>query len=307
MRNCFINRLIKLAEIDERIVLLTADLGFSVLEEFADRFPDRFYNVGVSEQNMVGVATGLAESGFIPFTYSIAPFSLLRPYEFIRNGPIAHNLPVRIVAIGSGFEYGNLGSSHHLIEDIALTRLFPNLSIYSPINEKNAKILLEKTYKENNPIYYRIGKNKTSLSDNIDCIETNNLIQLSTGQEPVCLFGIGSIIEEIIQATNHLKQEGKLITSYAITGINKDLEQQLLEIIPSYSFVISVEEHYINGGIGSMIAEIIAENQLTVKLCRLGVKTASDGICGNTSFMHQKYNIDCNAIIKKIFIALKAL
>ena len=141
------------------------------------------------------------------------------------------------------------------------------------------------------------------------------------------LFGINSIIEALgytkniknIESigkayvidghnlANHLKQEGKLITSYAITGINKDLEQQLLEIIPSYSFVISVEEHYINGGIGSMIAEIIAENQLTVKLCRLGVKTASDGICGNTSFMHQKYNIDCNAIIKKIFIALKAL
>ena len=297
MRNNFIQKLIEIASKDKRIVLLTADLGFSVLEDFARKFPDRFYNVGVSEQNMIGVATGLAESGFIPFTYTIAPFSLLRPYEFIRNGPILHNLPVRIIAIGAGFEYGNLGSTHHLIEDIAITRVFPNLSIYSPINAKNAESILEKSYLENNPIYYRIGKNKDSLSDNLNYFESDNFIQLSKGDESVAVFGIGSIVEEILKCNN---LTDKKISSYAITKIDQKIAQELIPIIQKYKNIISVEAHYINGGIGSMIAEIIAENQLTAKLYRLGVRELSDGIFGDAEFMYRKHKISDKDIFNLI-------
>lgn len=297
MRNNFIQKLIEIASKDKRIVLLTADLGFSVLEDFANKFPDRFYNVGVSEQNMIGVATGLAESGFIPFTYTIAPFSLLRPYEFIRNGPILHNLPVRIIAIGAGFEYGNLGSTHHLIEDIAITRVFPNLSIYSPINGKNAESILEKSYIENNPIYYRIGKNKDSLSDNLNYVESDNFIQLSKGDDSFAVFGIGSIVEEILKCNNLID---KKINSYAITKIDQKIAQELIPIIQKYKKIISVEAHYINGGIGSMIAEIIAENQLTAKLYRLGVTELSDGIFGNAEFMYRKHKISDKDIFNLI-------
>ena len=297
MRNNFIQKLIEIASKDKRIVLLTADLGFSVLEDFARKFPERFYNVGVSEQNMIGVATGLAESGFIPFTYTIAPFSLLRPYEFIRNGPILHNLPVRIVAIGAGFEYGNHGSTHHLIEDIAITRVFPNLSIYSPINGKNAESILDKSYLENNPIYYRIGKNKDSLSDNLDYVESDNFIQLSKGDDSVAVFGIGSIVEEILKCNNIID---KKISSYAITKIDQKIQKELIPIIQKYKNIISVEAHYINGGIGSMIAEIIAENQLTAKLYRLGVRELSDGIFGDAEFMYRKHKISDKDIFNLI-------
>lgn len=288
MRNNFIKKLIDIARKDKKVVLLTADLGFSVLEDFANEFPDRFYNVGVSEQNMIGVATGLAESGFIPFTYSIAPFSLLRPYEFIKNGPILHNLPIRIIAIGPGFEYGNLGATHHLIEDIAVTRLFPNLSIYSPINTKNAEDLLDSSYKESNPIYYRIGKNMTSLSDNLIYKQEKHYIQLSKGSDSICMVGIGSIIEEIIKCNQALEKE---VSSYAITKIDNDMSANLLPIIKKYKKIITVEAHYINGGIGSMIAEIIAENQLPVKLYRLGVDKLSNGVFGDTEFMYKKHGI----------------
>ena len=296
MRNNFIKKLIDIAKKDKKVVLLTADLGFSVLEEFANEFPDRFYNVGVSEQNMIGVATGLAESGFIPFTYSIAPFSLLRPYEFIKNGPILHNLPIRIIAIGPGFEYGSLGTTHHLIEDIAVTRLFPNLSIYSPINNKNAEDLLEDSYKENNPIYYRIGKNKASLSDNLQYYhkQKKHYIQLSEGSDSVCIVGIGSIIEEIIKCNQTLEKE---VSSYAITKIDSDISANLLPIIKKYKKIITVEAHYINGGIGSMIAEIIAENQLPVKLYRLGVDKLSNGVFGDTEFMYKKHGISYSDIL----------
>src|SRR6516165_4613432 len=125
MRGSFVQTLTELAARDPRILLLTGDLGYMALEPFADKYPQRFFNVGVAEQNMVGLATGLAEAGFIPFVYSIVPFAALRPYEFIRNGPIQHQLPVRIVGVGAGREYGSNGLSHYGLEDIAVMRTQP--------------------------------------------------------------------------------------------------------------------------------------------------------------------------------------
>jgi len=299
VRNSFIKKLTQLAKADERIVLLTADLGFSVLEEFAEQFPDRFYNVGVSEQNMIGIATGLAEAGFIPFTYSIAPFSLLRPYEFIKNGPVLHNLPIRIVAIGPGFDYGNLGTTHHLIEDIAVTRVFPNLSTYSPINSSNAGTILEDSYKENNPIYYRIGKNLTSLTDDLAVEETSNIIKLAESDSSICVIGIGSITEELIKSKNSLDNKDDA-SFYAIKKIDNKLSEELIAIIQNYKIVITVEAHYVNGGIGSILAEVIAENQLSAKLYRLGVRELSNGVFGDTDFMYKKHKISSNNITNLI-------
>ena len=132
MRAAFIETLTELAAGDSRIMLLTGDLGYMALEPFIEKHPDRFFNVGVAEQNMVGVATGLAEAGFIPFVYSITPFAVLRPYEFIRNGPIQHQLPVRIVGVGGGMEYGQNGLSHYGLEDVAVMRAQPAISIIAP-------------------------------------------------------------------------------------------------------------------------------------------------------------------------------
>src|SRR5262249_21341178 len=123
MRATFVRTLGELADRDPRILLLTADLGYTVLEPFAERFPDRFFNVGVAEQNMVGLATGLADAGFLPFLYSIATFASLRAYEFVRNGPVFHRLAVRIVGVGGGFEYGPAGPTHHALEDVGVMRI----------------------------------------------------------------------------------------------------------------------------------------------------------------------------------------
>ena len=128
MRPTFIRTLAEIAGRDDRVMLLTAELGHTVLEEFAARFPKRFFSVGVAEQNMLGLATGLAEAGFIPFVYSIATFATLRPYEFIRNGPILHQLPVRIVGVGGGFEYGTAGATHYAVEDVGILRLQPGIA-----------------------------------------------------------------------------------------------------------------------------------------------------------------------------------
>ena len=158
MRQAFCRTLVDMASRDRRIVLLTGDLGFTVLEPFAERFPDRFFNVGVAEQNMMGIATGLAEAGFIPFVYSIATFAALRPYEFIRNGPVLQRLPVRIVGVGGGFEYGHAGSSHYGLEDIDVLRLQPGLTVVAPADYQQATNALWATRDLPGPAYFRLSK-----------------------------------------------------------------------------------------------------------------------------------------------------
>src|SRR5512145_1982149 len=143
MRTAFIKTLVELARHDEHILLLTGDLGYMVIEPFAAAFPDRFINAGVAEQNMVGMATGLAEAGFIPFVYSIAPFAALRPFEFIRNGPVYHRLPVRIVGVGQGVEYGFNGHSHFGVDDVGVLRTQPGLAIVAPADDLQTRMALE--------------------------------------------------------------------------------------------------------------------------------------------------------------------
>ena len=132
MRNAFVDELSRLAEADPDTVLITGDLGFGVFEDFEARFPKQFVNAGVAEQNMIGVATGLAEGGFIPYAYSIASFAALRPYEFFRNGPVHHHLPVRLVGVGGGLEYDLAGPTHHSLEDLAVMRPLPGLTVIAP-------------------------------------------------------------------------------------------------------------------------------------------------------------------------------
>jgi len=151
MRTAFIETLVEIAEKDDRIFLLTADLGYTVVEPFAERFPERFMNVGVAEQNMIGISAGLAEAGFIPFVYSIVNFATLRPYEFIRNGPIFHQFPVRIVSSGGGFDYGFGGHSHYGLEDIGVMRLQEGIKIIVPSDCQQTRNALRSTWNHPGP------------------------------------------------------------------------------------------------------------------------------------------------------------
>src|SRR5580704_11884476 len=156
MRAEFVAELCELAEADERIVLLTADLGFSVVEPFVSRHPERFVNVGVAEQNLIGLATGLAHDGFVPFVYSIATFASMRPYEFIRNGPVLHQLPVRIIGAGGGIDYGHGGVTHFALEDIAILRAQPDLALVVPADVDQARAAARASIEFPGPIYFRV-------------------------------------------------------------------------------------------------------------------------------------------------------
>lgn len=296
MRDTFIRTLTELAENDERILLLTADLGYTVLEKFADRHPTRFFNVGVAEQNMIGLGTGLAESGFLPFLYSIATFATLRPYEFIRNGPVLHHLPARIVGVGGGFEYGSAGPTHHAIEDIAALRVFPGLTIVAPADHEQTRTALKATWNLPGPVYYRLGKNEKQTVPGLGgCFELGRVQVCREGDDAVIIC-MGGISIEAAAAADMLASKGINAALVVVASINPQPTEDLIEILSRFSTAVTVEAHYIAGGIGSLVAEIIADNGIQCRLTRCGVRTPSDGRSGSEAFMNNLHGISSKGI-----------
>ena len=300
MRASFVKTLVELAEKDPRILLLTADLGFMALEPFSEKFPSRFFNVGVAEQNMIGMATGMAESGFIPFVYSIATFATLRPYEFIRNGPILHQLPVRIIGIGGGFEYGHAGLTHHGVDDVGALRVQPGIKIYSPIDGQQTKTVIEKTWNSPGPIYYRLGKNDKLSIPEVNGEFEEDQVQLVQEGKDVLILSMGSITHEASMAAKALKEKGISAKVVAVSSINPAPVKSLINELQNFSNVYTVEAHYINGGLGSTVCEIIAENNIPAKVTRLGVQKLTDGKSGNEHYYHDLHGLTSEKIAQKI-------
>ncbi len=297
MRKQFINTLVELAEDDARIVLLTADLGFMVLEPFIDRFPDRFFNVGVAEQNMIGMATGLAEAGFIPFAYSIATFASLLPYEFIRNGPVLHNLPVRIIGVGGGFEYGHAGITHHALEDIGVMRTQPGLQVIAPADYEQTRAALLASWDAPGPIYFRLGKNDRDVVPGLaGAFQTGALQHIQPGSGTL-FISMGSIALTVAQAVAQLAANGIPVGHAILASINPPPTESLIALLQNYEKVVTVESHYIQGGIGSLVAEVIAENRLDVQLMRAGVRGAPDGISGGAQSLQARHGLDVDALV----------
>lgn len=300
MRKAFVEALVEVAARDKRVVLLTGDLGFMVLEPFMQVFPARFLNVGVAEQNMVGVATGLAESGYIPFVYSIAAFSALRPFEFIRNGPIYHRLPVRIVGVGEGFDYGHNGFTHFALEDVGTMRIQPGITTVVPADCPQALNAIGDTYGEPGPIYYRLSKNDgLCIPELHGLFEVGHAQKLLDGQD-VLVLAMGGITSEALEACKLLKQQGVNPGFAIISSFNPSPNDEVIEMLRTTSLVCTVEEHYLNGGLGSWVAEIIAENQLTCRLIRCGVRCLPSGATGSQSFFYKHHRLDRASIVEKL-------
>ncbi len=296
MRGAFARTLAELAEHDSRIMLLTGDLGFMALEPFADRFPDRFINVGVAEQNMVGVATGLAEAGQIPFVYSIITFATLRPYEFIRNGPVLQKLPVRIVGVGGGFEYGTAGPTHHGLEDVAVMRAQPGLTVVAPADHAQTRTALQATWNLPGPVYYRLGKDDKTVVPGLSGRFELGRSQLVSDGSDIGIISLGGIATEAIAAAKRLADRNISAAVLVVASIQPAPADDIAQFASRFSLVLTVEAHYPSGGIGSLVSEVIAERGLRCRLVRCAVEKPHDGTSGSTSYLYQKHGLSGAAI-----------
>jgi transketolase len=303
VRDEFIAELAQLAEADERVALLTADLGYLVLDVFSSRFGDRFFNVGVAEQNMVGIATGLAEAGYVPFVYSIATFATMRPYEFIRNGPILHNLPVRIVGVGGGFDYGHNGITHFALEDYALMRSQPGIEVVAPADSAQARAALRATRDVPGPIYFRIAKQGAPIPG-LNGRFANGQAQLIGDGTDIALIAVGSIAREAQRAVDLLADIGVHATLAIVSTFNPSPIDQLAALMERVPLAISVETHYVNGGLGSLVAETIAERGLGCRLIRAGVTAMPRGLSGGQRFLEDQFGLSAERLVATAQAAL---
>jgi len=306
MRKAFIETLMELAAQDHRIMLLTGDLGFTVVEDFVQKFPDRFINVGVAEQNMMGIATGLAKEGLIPFVYSIGNFAVLRPYEFIRNGLVHHHLPVRIVGIGGGFDYGPAGITHYMLEDIGVMRIHKEMPIIVPADGAQLRTALKKTWNISAPIYYRIGKSQKGEIEALQGqFDLGCCYKIKDGQDAVIVC-LGSMTREALEAAQLLAEKNLHPAVVVVSSFNPSPDNQLMNFLQGASLVVTVEDHYITGGLGSYICELVAEHRLNCQVIRCGVKTPVK-TSGSTAFMNEQHGLVAQKVAELIYQSLNNL
>lgn len=251
MRNTFIADLTRRAAVDDSIFLVVGDLGFSVIEAFRDRFPDRFLNVGVAEQNMTAVAAGLAREGFKVFTYSIGNFATLRCLEQIRNDVCYHELPVCVTAVGAGFMYGSLGATHHATEDIAALRALPNMRVYAPYSTVSVQAALDDVLEAPGPAYLRLGR----LGEEPEHDRTVLPAPLIQHAKASCaMLTLGKIDADLIE---RCRSEG--IDLYGICRVHPLSADVLRPMVSRYNRVIVREDHQRIGGLYGAVCEGLCE------------------------------------------------
>lgn len=303
MRDVFIKRLIEEIGRNRNMFLMSGDLGFGVFDEFRKVYPNNFINAGVAEQNMTGIATGIALEGNIVFTYSIANFSTLRCLEQIRNDACYHNANVKIVSVGGGFSYGQLGISHHATEDIAIMRSLPEITIFTPSGLWESEKITEAAIKTPGTCYLRLDKSKGNDHpiNSEECFEVGKGRVLKKGKD-CTIFTVGGILEEVQKAAEVLLKEKEIdvqiVTFPTIKPIDKDL---IIKSINQTRNIITVEEHTLNGGLGSIISEIISDNCVfPEKFLRIGLFSEFSSIVGTQEYLRKQYQMDSLSIIRKI-------
>lgn len=297
MRAAFVRALVEVAAKDPRVVLLTGDLGFMALEPFSDAYPDRFINVGVAEQNMVGVACGLADAGFLPFCYSIATFASMRGYEFIRNAAAIHRMPVRIVGVGGGFEYGSAGLSHHGLEDVGLMRIQPNLTVVVPADHRQTLTAVRTTWDLPGPMYYRIGKDDRREVPGLEGrFELGRVDVLGSGAD-LLFLAMGAVSAEVAAAAEKLVLKGLRSTLGIVSTVNPPPIDDLVHLLSQFPVAITVETHQLNGGLGSLACEVAAENAIRCKVVRVGVAGSPSGLTGSEDFLNRRHGLDCDSLV----------
>lgn len=303
MRDAFIQALTELAAVDERIVLVTGDLGFGVLQDFASRFPQRYINAGVAEQNMTAIACGMALEGFQVYTYSIGNFPTLRCLEQIRNDVCYHDADVKIVSVGGGFSYGQLGMSHFATEDLAIMRALPNMTVVAPSDPWEAAELTRQVSARRGPTYLRLDKSAAGLPPTPATLGRSR--QVRDGED-VCLIATGGILEEALKAADLLAAQGISAAVHAVATV-KPLDPDLVATAGAAKAVVVVEEHTVIGGLGGAIAEAcMSAGAAPGRFLRIGLEDIYPTVVGDQRYLRKVYELDAEAIARRTKALLTA-
>jgi transketolase len=299
LRDEFIRELISLASRDPDLLLVTGDLGFGIFDEFVERFPNQFLNAGVAEQNMTGVAVGLALSGKKVFTYSIANFSTLRCLEQIRNDAAYHEVNVTVVASGGGFTYGALGMSHHATEDLAIMRALPGVTVVAPGTAWEAAKATRELYKENKVGYLRIEKGGDQAAPHVNAkFILGKSILIKDGAD-ITFICTGGILEEARRAADKLALEGinaRVLSMHTLKPLDS---AAVLKAVRETGAIMTVEEHSLIGGLGSSVAQTIVSAGLSVRFGQIGLDDCYSSVVGDQQFLRSTYGMDVVAIMAK--------
>lgn len=304
MRDTFVRTLTAMAEQNPNICLLTADLGFGVLKPFWEAHPDRFFNVGIAEQNLTAMAAGMALSGKTVVTYSIGNFPTLRCLEQIRNDCAGHGADVKIVCVGGGFSYGSLGMSHHATEDLALMRAIPNLTVFSPGDARETKWAVKAMLETKGTCYLRLGRGgERSIPHAISEFRTGKAMSVRDGSHAAVFF-TGAIYEEVERAVEILAGQGIHPAVFSFPTVKPLDAETVRTCARDYRLIVTCEEHSILGGFGGAVAEILAECSGNARLLRLGIPDCFCKVAGDQKYLRQSFGLDGPSIAGKIREAL---
>ncbi len=288
MRTAYLRALSELAEKDKNVYALISDNGAIVYDDYRSRFPEQYLNLGISEANMLGMASGMASRGKIPFAYTIGAFLAYRAYEFIRNDICLQNMNVKIVGTGAGEVYSALGPTHHTTEDLGGLRSLPGLVVLSPASPTEVYKTVYAAYEHDGPVYLRIGTNREpEIYESEYEFKIGKAVTLRDGKD-VTVIGTGTILKDILDVVKDMENLSvRVVNMHTIKPID---EETIIKAIDETERIITVEDHNIIGGIGSAVAEIIADYGKSVKFKRIGLHDFSSGY-GNYSQVKESNGI----------------
>lgn len=300
MKSAFFQTLAEIAAQDSRVMLITGDLGFGVVEPFAARFPDRFLNIGVSEQNLAGVAAGMALSGKVVFAYSIGNFPTLRCLEQIRNDICYHRANVKIVASGGGLTYGSLGMSHHATEDLAIMRVLPEMVVEAPGDPVEARAATRALATLEGPAYLRLDRHSQQVHREATRYEIGRAIRVREGND-LTLISTGSMLPTAVQVADRLHVGGisaAVLSMHTVKPLDTDA---VLDAARQTAVIFTLEEHSVVGGLGGAVAETLAESMPGhVFFRRLGLPPMFVSIAGSQEFLRSRYGLSAEAVLASI-------
>lgn len=306
MRNAFADELTKLANADPRMVMLSGDIGNKLFDKFRTAHPSRFFNCGVAEQNMMGVAAGMAMSGLRPIAYTITPFVTTRCLEQIRTDACYHNVPVTIVAVGAGLAYSNLGPTHHSCEDISFLRSLPNMVVLCPGDPWEMRGALREAMKQDHPIYIRMGKKgEPNVHKGIPADFAIGKALIIRDGTDVSLFSTGNMLPEAVEAANLLEKEGVSAQVVSFPTVKPLDTVFITNAFSSFRLVATIEEHSLIGGFGSAVGEWLIDNGIAYRrFLRFGTPDAFFKLSGGQEFAREKLGLTAHHIAERVTRAL---